>query len=121
MLIISWPYFWTPRWLEEGRDRGFGRTARKLASPARPCSPTPAYERRERPLPARITTGDGRKCEATVANVRKVGNSMGVILTKDVVESLGVTEGTSCSPSRPPMAFAHALCPRFRHGYRVDA
>jgi putative addiction module antidote len=30
---------------------------------------------------------------AAVVKVRKVGNSLGVILTKDVVESLGVTEG----------------------------
>jgi putative addiction module antidote len=30
---------------------------------------------------------------AAVVKVRKVGNSLGVILTKDVVESLGVAEG----------------------------
>lgn len=28
-----------------------------------------------------------------IVKVRKVGNSLGVVLTKDVVESLGVTEG----------------------------
>jgi putative addiction module antidote len=28
-----------------------------------------------------------------VVKVRKVGNSLGVILTKDVIESLGVAEG----------------------------
>lgn len=30
---------------------------------------------------------------AAIVKVRKVGNSLGVILTKDVVESLGVNEG----------------------------
>ena len=30
---------------------------------------------------------------AAVVRVRKVGNSLGVILTKDVVDSLGVAEG----------------------------
>jgi putative addiction module antidote len=30
---------------------------------------------------------------AAVVKVRKVGNSLGVILTKDVIESLRVTEG----------------------------
>jgi putative addiction module antidote len=30
---------------------------------------------------------------AAVVKIRKVGNSLGVILTKDVVESLGVAEG----------------------------
>ncbi len=30
---------------------------------------------------------------AAVVKVRKVGNSLGVILTKDVIESLGVAEG----------------------------
>ena len=30
---------------------------------------------------------------AAMVKVRKVGNSLGVILTKDVVESLGVSEG----------------------------
>jgi putative addiction module antidote len=30
---------------------------------------------------------------AVVIKVRKVGNSLGVILTKDVVEALGVAEG----------------------------
>lgn len=30
---------------------------------------------------------------ATPVRVRKVGNSLGIILTKDVVESLGVAEG----------------------------
>jgi putative addiction module antidote len=30
---------------------------------------------------------------AAVVKVRKVGNSLGVILTRDVVESLGVAEG----------------------------
>jgi putative addiction module antidote len=30
---------------------------------------------------------------AAVVKVRKVGNSLGVILTKDVVEALGVAEG----------------------------
>lgn len=30
---------------------------------------------------------------AAIVKVRKVGNSLGVVLTKDIVESLGVTEG----------------------------
>lgn len=30
---------------------------------------------------------------ATTVRVRKLGNSLGVILTKDLVESLGVSEG----------------------------
>lgn len=30
---------------------------------------------------------------AAVVKVRKVGNSLGVILTKDVIETLGVVEG----------------------------
>ena len=39
---------------------------------------------------------------AAVVKVRKVGNSMGVILTKDVVESLGVTEGDELFAIRTP-------------------
>jgi len=34
--------------------------------------------------------------------VRKVGNSLGVILTKDVIESLGVTEGDELFAVRTP-------------------
>lgn len=34
--------------------------------------------------------------------VRKVGNSLGVILTKDVVDSLGVTEGDELFAVRTP-------------------
>jgi putative addiction module antidote len=39
---------------------------------------------------------------ATVVKVRKVGNSLGVILTKDVVESLGVSEGDELFAIRTP-------------------
>jgi len=39
---------------------------------------------------------------ATVVKVRKVGNSLGVILTKDVVESLGVTEGDELFAIKTP-------------------
>ena len=39
---------------------------------------------------------------ATVVKVRKVGNSLGVILTKDVVESLGVAEGDNLFAVRTP-------------------
>ena len=34
--------------------------------------------------------------------VRKIGNSLGVILTKDVVESLGVAEGDDLFAVRTP-------------------
>ncbi|MBW4051336.1 MAG: AbrB/MazE/SpoVT family DNA-binding domain-containing protein [Proteobacteria bacterium] len=39
---------------------------------------------------------------AAVVKVRKVGNSLGVILTKDVVESLGVAEGDELFATRTP-------------------
>ena len=39
---------------------------------------------------------------AAVVKVRKVGNSLGVILTKDVVESLGVAEGDDLFAIRTP-------------------
>ncbi len=39
---------------------------------------------------------------ATRVKVRKVGNSLGVILTKDVVESLGVAEGDELFAIRTP-------------------
>jgi putative addiction module antidote len=39
---------------------------------------------------------------AAVVKVRKVGNSLGVILTKDVIESLGVTEGDELFAVRTP-------------------
>ncbi len=39
---------------------------------------------------------------AAVIKVRKVGNSLGVILTKDVVESLGVSEGDELFAIRTP-------------------
>ena len=39
---------------------------------------------------------------ATVVKVRKVGNSLGVILTKDVIESLGVSEGDELFAVRTP-------------------
>jgi len=39
---------------------------------------------------------------AAVVKVRKVGNSLGVILTKDVVESLGVAEGDVLFAIRTP-------------------
>ena len=39
---------------------------------------------------------------ATMIKVRKVGNSLGVILTKDVVESLGVAEGDELFAIRTP-------------------
>jgi putative addiction module antidote len=35
----------------------------------------------------------GAPAMAAVVKVRKVGNSLGVILTKDVVDSLGIAEG----------------------------
>ncbi len=37
-----------------------------------------------------------------VVKVRKVGNSLGVILTKDVVDALGVTEGDELFAVRTP-------------------
>jgi putative addiction module antidote len=37
-----------------------------------------------------------------MVKVRKVGNSLGVILTKDVVESLGVAEGDELFVIRTP-------------------
>lgn len=39
---------------------------------------------------------------AAIVKVRKVGNSLGVILTKDVVESLGVAEGDDLFAIRTP-------------------
>ncbi len=39
---------------------------------------------------------------ATVIRVRKVGNSLGVILAKDVVDALGVTEGDQLFAVRTP-------------------
>ncbi len=39
---------------------------------------------------------------AAVVKVRKVGNSLGVILTKDVVDSLGVSEGDELFAIRTP-------------------
>ena len=39
---------------------------------------------------------------AAPIKVRKVGNSLGVILTKDVVESLGVAEGDELFAVRTP-------------------
>lgn len=39
---------------------------------------------------------------AAPVKVRKVGNSLGVILTKDVVESLGVAEGDELFAVRTP-------------------
>ena len=39
---------------------------------------------------------------AAVVKVRKVGNSLGVILTKDVVESLGVAAGDVLFAIRTP-------------------
>lgn len=39
---------------------------------------------------------------AAVVKVRKVGNSLGVILTRDVVETLGVTEGDELFAVRTP-------------------
>jgi putative addiction module antidote len=39
---------------------------------------------------------------ATPVKVRKVGNSLGVILTKDVVEALGVAEGDELFAVRTP-------------------
>lgn len=39
---------------------------------------------------------------ATPVKVRKVGNSLGVILTKDVVEALGVAEGDELFAIRTP-------------------
>jgi putative addiction module antidote len=37
-----------------------------------------------------------------LVKIRKVGNSLGVILTKDVVESLGVSEGDELFAVRTP-------------------
>lgn len=37
-----------------------------------------------------------------VVKVRKVGNSLGVILSKDVVDALGVTEGDELFAVRTP-------------------
>jgi putative addiction module antidote len=39
---------------------------------------------------------------AAMVKIRKVGNSLGVILTKDVVESLGVAEGDELFAIRTP-------------------
>jgi putative addiction module antidote len=39
---------------------------------------------------------------AATVKVRRVGNSLGVILTKDVVESLGVAEGDDLFAVRTP-------------------
>jgi putative addiction module antidote len=39
---------------------------------------------------------------SAVVKVRKVGNSLGVILTKDVVESLGIAEGDELFAIRTP-------------------
>ena len=39
---------------------------------------------------------------AASVKVRRVGNSLGVILTKDVVESLGVAEGDELFAIRTP-------------------
>lgn len=39
---------------------------------------------------------------ATPVKVRKVGNSLGVILSKDVVETLGVVEGDELFAIRTP-------------------
>lgn len=39
---------------------------------------------------------------AAVVKVRKVGNSLGVILTRDVVDSLGVAEGDELFAVRTP-------------------
>jgi putative addiction module antidote len=39
---------------------------------------------------------------AAMVKVRKVGNSLGVILTKDVVESLGVAEGDELFAIKTP-------------------
>jgi putative addiction module antidote len=39
---------------------------------------------------------------AAPVKVRRVGNSLGVILTKDVVESLGVAEGDELFAVRTP-------------------
>lgn len=55
---------------------------------------------------------------AAPVKVRKVGNSLGVILTKDVVETLGVAEGDELFAIRTPDGirltpydpdFAHAI------------
>jgi putative addiction module antidote len=39
---------------------------------------------------------------ATPVRVRKVGNSLGILLTKDVVEALGVAEGDELFAVRTP-------------------
>ena len=39
---------------------------------------------------------------AAVIKVRKVGNSLGMILTRDLVEALGVTEGDELFAIRTP-------------------
>ena len=39
---------------------------------------------------------------AAVVRVRKVGNSLGVILTRDVIDSLGVAEGDRLFAVRTP-------------------
>jgi putative addiction module antidote len=39
---------------------------------------------------------------AAVIKVRKLGNSLGVILTKDIIESLGVAEGDELFAVRTP-------------------
>lgn len=39
---------------------------------------------------------------ANTVRVRKLGNSLGVILTKDVVESLGVAEGDTLYAVKTP-------------------
>jgi putative addiction module antidote len=39
---------------------------------------------------------------ASVVKVRRVGNSLGVILTKDVIDALGVSEGDELYAIRTP-------------------
>ena len=59
---------------------------------------------------------------AAPVKVRKVGNSLGVILTKDVVESLGVAEGDELFAVRTPDGnSSHSLRSALRQGDRVDA
>lgn len=58
---------------------------------------------------------------AAVIKIRRVGNSLGVILSKDVVASLGVSEGDESVRGQVPRRHqAHALRSRFRKGDRVD-
>jgi putative addiction module antidote len=49
-----------------------------------------------------IATGIRSTHMAARVKIRKVGNSLGVILTKDVVESLGVAEGDELFAIRTP-------------------